>query len=381
MSKQDRQGVRTAEDVVRRFPLDKIGKGGGGGASDERLSQLSQSLSQFMATATAKFNEISGKMVEKVFKTGSDKEYKTLSDNDLTDELKEQYDNAYEHSTADHAPASAQENVIEKVNVNGAALSVEDKAVDVSVPVKVSELENDKGYLTEETDPTVPSWAKEPNKPVYNADEIGADKQGTAGTLISSHNTATDSHNDIRLLIQGLIARLDAVANSSDEELDQLSEIVAYIKSNKSLIDGITTSKVNVSDIVDNLTTNVKDKPLSATQGVVLKALIDAITVPTKVSELENDKGYLTQHQDLSAYAKKTELPTVPTKVSAFENDKGYLTQHQDLSAYAKKTDIPTVPSSLPANGGNADTVDGMHIDITHSAPTNADFSIITLVL
>ena len=60
-----------------------------------------------------------------------------------------------------------------------------------------------------------------------------------------------------------------------------LSEIVAYIKSNKSLIDSITTGKVNVSDIVDNLTTNVSGKPLSAAQGVKLKALIDAIVVPS----------------------------------------------------------------------------------------------------
>lgn len=31
-------------------------------------------------------------------------------------------------------------------------------------------------------------------------------------------------------------------------------------------------------------------------------------------------------------------------------------------STFARKTEIPTIPSSLPANGGNADTVDGMHI-------------------
>jgi len=35
---------------------------------------------------------------------------------------------------------------------------------------------------------------------------------------------------------------------------------------------------------------------------------------------------------DLSEYAKKTEIPTVPTKVSDFENDANYLTAHQDIS-------------------------------------------------
>ena len=33
----------------------------------------------------------------------------------------------------------------------------------------------------------------------------------------------------------------------------------------------------------------------------------------------------------------------MPTKVSAFENDKGYLTEHQDLSEYAKKTELPSI--------------------------------------
>ena len=56
-----------------------------------------------------------------------------------------------------------------------------------------------------------------------------------------------------------------------------MSEVVAYIKSNKSMIDAITTSKVSMADIVNNLTTNVSNKPLSAAQGVVIKTLIDAL--------------------------------------------------------------------------------------------------------
>lgn len=108
--------------------------------------------------------------------------------------------------------------------------------------------------------------------------EVGADPTGTAETAVSNHNTAKDAHNDIRLLIEGLAARLNTIANSTDVDLDQLAEIVAYIKNNKSLIDGITTSKVNVTDIIDNLTTNVANKPLSAAQGVVLKGLIDGLS-------------------------------------------------------------------------------------------------------
>lgn len=92
---------------------------------------------------------------------------------------------------------------------------------------------------------------------------------------ISEHNTSTSAHNDIRYALAELDNRINAVADSDDITLDQLSEIVSYIKSNKSLIDFITTNKVNVSDIINDLTTNVANKPLSAAQGVAVKKLID----------------------------------------------------------------------------------------------------------
>ena len=114
--------------------------------------------------------------------------------------------------------------------------------------------------------------------PDQTAAQVGADPAGTAASAVSAHNTSTATHEDIRLLIEGLNARMNALANSTDEDLDQMAELVAYIKSNKDLIDGITTSKVSVTDIVNNLTTNVSNKPLSAAQGVALKTLIDGLT-------------------------------------------------------------------------------------------------------
>ena len=56
---------------------------------------------------------------------------------------------AYEHSQAAHAPSNAERNVIIKVKVNGAAITPDGtRAVDISMPTKVSELQNDSGFLT-----------------------------------------------------------------------------------------------------------------------------------------------------------------------------------------------------------------------------------------
>jgi hypothetical protein len=54
--------------------------------------------------------------------------------------------------------------------------------------------------------------------------------------------------------------------------------------------------------------------------------------------ELEN-KGYLTQHQDISRLATKDELSDLVTKQEL--RDKNYLTSHQSLSDYALKSEIP----------------------------------------
>lgn len=95
--------------------------------------------------------------------------------------------------------------------------------------------------------------------------------------------------------------------------------------------------------------------------------------IPANVSELANDAGYLTKHQDISAYAKKTEIPT---KVSQLQNDSGYLTSHQDLSEYAKKGDIPTgFHTHTLTFTGNADvTYDGSQ-NVTVSIPQAVDLT------
>lgn len=234
------------------------------------------------------------------------------------------------------------------VNLNGLSVFFDNLktlfATKGEVPTKLGDLENDRGYIIVESDPSVPSWAKEPVKPVYTASEVGADKQGAASTAVAEHNTDSLAHNDIRRLITDLANRLNILADCDDDTLDQMSEVAAYIKNNRDLIEGITTNKVSVSDVIDNLATNDSSKPLSAAQGVILKSLIDTSVAPTKLSDLINDKGFIT---------------SIPSE---------YITEDELLSmGYATTSQIPT---SLPADGGNADTLDGYHIRLASEGDT-----------
>ena len=317
-------------------------------------------------------------------------------------------------------------------SVNGKAGAVKLSAGDVGalpnttkIPENTSDLTNDSGFLTgyTESDPTVPSWAKASTKPSYSKSEVGlanvdnvkqysasnpppypvtsvngkagaiilnasdvgarpsswtpsytdvgADKSGAATSAVSGHNTNAEAHNDIRLLITGLSTRLDALANSDDDTLDQMAEVVAYIKANRDLIDQITTGKVSVSDIVNNLTTNVSNKPLSAAQGVALKKLIDAITVPTKVSQLTNDSGYITDYTETD--------PTVPawakasTKPSYSKSEVG-LGNVDNVKQYSASNPPPYPVTSVNGNTG-AVTLDAESVGARPSTwtPTAAD--------
>lgn len=108
--------------------------------NDYTNAQVDAAISGAISDEVTRVDAELAKKVDKVDGYG-------LSKNDLTDELKGHYDAAYEHSLVAHAPANAQANVIEGVKVNGVALSVADKAVDISVPTDNAQLTNGAGYL------------------------------------------------------------------------------------------------------------------------------------------------------------------------------------------------------------------------------------------
>ena len=112
-----------------------------------------------------------------------------------------------------------------------------------AVPTVVSAFENDAGYQTAEqvqtaadavaaqipTVPTVVS-AFENDARYQTATEVNT-AVGAVATALTAHNTDADAHNDIRIALQNLVTNINTILDSDDTTLDQLSEIVAYIKS------------------------------------------------------------------------------------------------------------------------------------------------------
>ena len=162
------------------------------------------------------------------------------------------------------------------------------------IPADVSAFNNDKGYLTTETDPTISAWAKEANKPQYDYSEIK--NTPTIPTVPTNVSAFT---NDKGYLTTETDPTISAWAKAATKPTYNYSEI--------------------------------KNTPTIP-------------TVPTKVSAFENDAKYLTSYTEtdptISAWAKEVNkpqydyseiqntptIPMVPTKVSAFENDANYLT-------------------------------------------------------
>ena len=176
--------------------------------------------------------------------------------------------------------------------------------------------------------------------------------------------------------------RLTTLENKAPVDLSNYAtkEELRNVSGSQPLADNLVTkeeleAKHYISD-VSNLAT--KEELNEVRNG---QPTVDTLHLVTK-DELES-KGYLTTHQDLSEYAKKSELyddsdlrnrvvaletkedkdtkyddtevkhrltelenkPAVDTSFFVTEeklNEKGYLTQHQDLSPYALKSELPT---------------------------------------
>lgn len=184
---------------------------------------------------------------------------------------------------------------------------------------------NNQGFIKEETDPTVPSWAKQTNKPTYTAQEVGALPSSTSIPSALSDLSDDTTH---RVVTDTEKSTWDAKSDFSGSYNDLTDKPTIPVVP--------TLAAVATSGSYEDLT-NKPTIPAAQVQsdwnatsgmGVILnKPAIP--TVPTNVSAFTNDAGYLTQHQSLSGYA-----------TEQWVGQQGYLTQHQDISGKADKVAV-----------------------------------------
>lgn len=97
--------------------------------------------------------------------------------------------------------------------------------------------------------------------------------------------------------------------------------------------------------------------------GKQVEEILDNALLKTKQNLSEEEKEQVKENigigeVDLSGYATKDELPK---KVSELENDKGYLTEHQDLSGLATKHDLTKKQDKL-VSGKSIRTINGRSV-------------------
>lgn len=287
--------------------------------------------STFSATST---NPVQNKTVNNALLT-------IASDLDEIDAKLDTIEEGANKTVVDSELSATSTNPVENKAVQTAIQNLEDSKADVSdIPTKVSDLANDSGFITEQyvdsaisnididitVDSALSSTSENPvqNKVVQAAIQTLTDSKADKTSIptkvsdltndsnftttsavtssINTHNTNTSAHNDIRLSLSELSTKVNNFLNVNDTTKDQLSEIIALIEANADDIESITSGKVNVADIINNLTTNVSNKPLSAAQGVVLKGLIDTInsSLSGYDSRITTNATNLTTHENSS---------------------------------------------------------------------------------
>lgn len=143
----------------------------------------------------------------------------------------------------------------------------------------------------------------------------------------------------------------------------------------KSYSNALKLTSESLSEIASAYSIKALDSRISSLEGgsamnVSVSGSGNAVTAISKSgTTIIVTKGttFLTSHQSLASYLTRTDA------ASLYQPKGNYLTSHQSLADYAKKTEIPT---TLPANGGNSDTVDNEHAsNFSYTHQSSFDFS------
>lgn len=97
------------------------------------------------------------------------------------------------------------------------------------------------------------------------------------------------------------------------------------LKVNLPTVYGINKGAISVDPTY--LAKTIDERITTKADKTALTALEEKVTANTDAIDTKQPKGnYLTEHQSLEEYVKKTELPTVPTKTSELTNDSNFIT-------------------------------------------------------
>lgn len=181
---------------------------------------------------------------------------------------------------------------------------------------------------------------------------------------ISTHDTSTSAHSDIRGLITALTTKLNNFLDVDDTTSDQLSEVLTLIENNKGTLESLTTSKVNVSDIIDNLTTSSASKVLSAKQGVAIKSLIDTLQTEldghgheiSDVSGLQSALNGKSASGHTHSYAGSSSVGGAATSANKINTDAGSATNPVYFSNGVPVKTTYTLEASVPSGAKFTDT-------------------------
>ena len=155
-------------------------------------------------------------------------------------------------------------------------------------PQRLSDFENDEGFITEyyETDPTVPGWAKTENKPSYTAEEVGALPSTTHIPATLAELTADDDHMTVS---QEDKDRWNASTGFTGDYNDLMNKPENLSEFNND--EGFITEYVETDPTVPEWAKQANKPSYTAEEVGALPA---TTVIPTKASDLEDDLEVIT---------------------------------------------------------------------------------------
>ena len=132
----------------------------------------------------------------------------------------------------------------------------QEKADKTQIPTKVSELINDSGFIT---NAPVASVNGKIGSVQLTASDVGADTSGTAESLVETHNTATDSHADIRKSLNNKLnsSELSSAINNTLNSAKNYTDISLVNYYAKTEIDNFELITVDEIDAICGTTIQV----------------------------------------------------------------------------------------------------------------------------